>query len=117
MPTYQLPNQEGSEALRDGNMKPLKNKFNLDHGSLYGFLEQLADRVRSSGWTDINQIPPDLKDIDVAVDLMTGHGNIILGRHLRQWTELCRPGLDANVPMHLRLPFQVSTGDCRPPEG
>ena len=58
--------------------KPLKDKFNLDHGSLYGFLKQLSDRVRSSGWTDINQIPPDLNDVDVVIDLITSYGNITL---------------------------------------
>ena len=51
--------------------KPLKDEFNLDHGSLYRFLEQLADRVRSSGWTDINLIPPDLNNVDVVVNLIT----------------------------------------------
>ena len=45
--------------------KPLKDEFNLNHGSLYGFLEQLASQVRTSRWTDINQIPPNLNNIDV----------------------------------------------------
>ena len=66
------------QKLYEMATKPLKDEFNLDHGSLYGFLEQLSDRVRSSGWTDINHIPPDLNDIDVVVNLITRYGNITL---------------------------------------
>ena len=45
---------------------------------LYGFLEQLANRVSTSSWMDVNQISPDLNDIDVVVDLITRYGNITL---------------------------------------
>ena len=59
--------------------RPLKDEFNLlDHGSFYGFLEQLANRVRTSSWTDINQIPSNLNDINVVDDLITRYGNITL---------------------------------------
>ena len=59
------------QKLYEMATKPLKNEFNPYHVSLYGFLEQLADRDRSSGWTDINLIPPDLNNVDVVVNLIT----------------------------------------------
>ena len=66
------------QKLYEMSIKSLKDEFNLDHGSLYGFLEQLNDRVRTSGWTEITLVPPDLNHIDVVVDLIARYGNISL---------------------------------------
>ena len=108
------------------SIKSLKEEVNLDHGSLNSFVKQLADRVRTSGWTDIAQIPPDLNDIDAnVVDLLiTRNGNISLKKrqgtchHLCQWTEqLGCSRFDADVPAHLQFPIEVSTTDNRPPKG
>jgi hypothetical protein len=59
-------------------MESLKDDFALDHKGLSGFLEQLAGQARTSGWSDIIQIPPDLNNIDKGVDLLSHYGSITL---------------------------------------
>jgi hypothetical protein len=58
--------------------KPIKDEFNLDHAGLFGFLEQISDRAKTSGWNEILRIPPDLNDIDEGVDLIARYGSITL---------------------------------------
>jgi hypothetical protein len=66
------------QKLYEMAIKSLKDEYNLDHGGLQGFLEQLGDRAKTSGWTDISHIPPDINNIHDVVNLITRYGGITL---------------------------------------
>ena len=65
----------------------------LDHRSLYSFLdEQLADQVRTYGWTDIiTEIPLDLNGIHANVaNLITSCGNMSLEQVRHMSPPICQ---------------------------
>jgi hypothetical protein len=66
------------EKLYKAATEPLKDSYDSLEPDLKAFLHELDTRAQQFGWNDIFDIPTDINDPDVTVNILAEYGNISL---------------------------------------